>query len=250
MTTPTYAKSIYTSATGTTDTKYTFSDGETWTVDNHTGRRRVAYQDFEGDNMHRGTLAMLDYRIKAAEQVGETETLESPATSTSEPLDGGTITAHELPFAMRWPALDGDMVLQGHADYCAKHGHAEHFINTVETGRCPRCGELHNGDTSRARTGGRLPVILPALDPELPVLDAVEIPETAHEEPETDEEKIDRLEQELDNYKTDMRELDTAAGHWRESYLAERDRADKADRELAIALLKIRELEADLADAI
>lgn len=191
MSTRTYTKSIYTAASGTTDTKYFFSDGETWTVDNHTGRRRVAYQDFEGDNMHRGTLATLDYRIKAAEQVGETETLESPATSTSEP------------------------VLMQVIDYRP-----------------------------------------PTLDPRLPVLDAVEIPweETADvpELPEAAREALAEdperfaanLLQQVADLAEDMRELDTAAGNWRASYYAERDRADKADRELAIALLRIRELEA------
>jgi len=53
-------------------------------------------------------------------------------------------------FAMSFPALNGEYVLQGHVDYCAEHGHATHTV-LDESGevvtiaeRCPRCGELSN----------------------------------------------------------------------------------------------------------
>lgn len=51
-------------------------------------------------------------------------------------------------FAMSFPALNGEYVLQGHVDYCADNGHATHSIvdadgNVVSVGeRCPRCGTL------------------------------------------------------------------------------------------------------------
>lgn len=50
-------------------------------------------------------------------------------------------------FAMSFPALNGEVVMQGHADYCAEHGHATHTStdlegNTTTGDRCPRCGKL------------------------------------------------------------------------------------------------------------
>ena len=75
--------------------------------------------------------------------------------------------------------------------------------------------------------------------------DAPELPEAAREALAEDPERFAaNLLQQVADLAEDMRELDKAAGNWRASYYAERDRADKADRELAIALLRIRELEA------
>lgn len=50
-------------------------------------------------------------------------------------------------FAMSFPALNGEVVMQGHADYCAEHGHATHTVEaedgtTTIAARCPRCGDL------------------------------------------------------------------------------------------------------------
>jgi hypothetical protein len=51
-------------------------------------------------------------------------------------------------FAMSFPALNGEVVMRGHADYCEASGHAKHEIvdadgNVIETSeRCPRCGKL------------------------------------------------------------------------------------------------------------
>lgn len=41
-----------------------------------------------------------------------------------------------------YPALDGRPVTQGHADICQREGHATHTVDGVDTGTCPRCGEV------------------------------------------------------------------------------------------------------------
>jgi hypothetical protein len=49
-------------------------------------------------------------------------------------------------FAMTFPALNGEVVTQGHADYCAANGHASHTVVnstgdvTDSSAHCPRCG--------------------------------------------------------------------------------------------------------------
>lgn len=44
-------------------------------------------------------------------------------------------------FAMEYPALNGDVVCQGHSDYCRDHGHATYTLDGIDQGWCPRCGE-------------------------------------------------------------------------------------------------------------
>lgn len=39
-------------------------------------------------------------------------------------------------------ALRGDVVTQGHADYCTTNGHATYKVDNVDQGMCPRCGEV------------------------------------------------------------------------------------------------------------
>lgn len=52
-----------------------------------------------------------------------------------------TMTSHEMRFAMQMPASDFGVVTQGHADYCARNGHAIHKLGGRITSLCPRCGE-------------------------------------------------------------------------------------------------------------
>lgn len=43
-------------------------------------------------------------------------------------------------FAMSFPVINGEVVTQGHADYCMANGHATHTANGVVAPFCPRCG--------------------------------------------------------------------------------------------------------------
>ena len=49
-------------------------------------------------------------------------------------------------FGMSFPAISGGVVTQGHADYCAAHGHATHTVHKQDgtvhfvSPNCPRCG--------------------------------------------------------------------------------------------------------------
>lgn len=44
--------------------------------------------------------------------------------------------------AMDMAALKGETVTQGHADFCAEHGHAKHTHDGVVSAFCPRCGAI------------------------------------------------------------------------------------------------------------
>lgn len=43
-------------------------------------------------------------------------------------------------YARSYPVLRGCAVTQGHADYCARYGHAVHTVDDVPMPNCPRCG--------------------------------------------------------------------------------------------------------------
>jgi hypothetical protein len=45
-------------------------------------------------------------------------------------------------YAMSYPAINGETVTQGHADYCAEHGHGTYKVGGVDQGTCPRCGDV------------------------------------------------------------------------------------------------------------
>ena len=49
------------------------------------------------------------------------------------------MTAPAIP---AFPALDGLPVTQRHADQCARFEHATHTVDGVDSGVCPRCGEV------------------------------------------------------------------------------------------------------------
>jgi len=72
-------------------------------------------------------IITVDYRDGSAEAAG------SAATAVLDP---------EPASAPDFPALDGRPVTQAHADKCARVGHAKHKRNGVNTGVCPRCGEV------------------------------------------------------------------------------------------------------------
>jgi len=40
------------------------------------------------------------------------------------------------------PALEGRVITEGHADFCATNGHATHTLNGVAQTHCPRCDAL------------------------------------------------------------------------------------------------------------
>lgn len=43
-------------------------------------------------------------------------------------------------------ALNGQVVKQGHADYCEVNGHAVHRVDGVAQLHCPRCGEPRDAE--------------------------------------------------------------------------------------------------------
>lgn len=68
----------------------------------------------------------------------------SPVTELSgaEEDSGWTPERIESLYALDMAALHGRPVCQGHADYCAAHGHGKNIVDGVERGWCPRCGEV------------------------------------------------------------------------------------------------------------
>lgn len=54
-----------------------------------------------------------------------------------------TTDSRRKAFGMTFPALNGETVQQGHADYCAEHGHAKHRdVDGNVSAYCPRCGAV------------------------------------------------------------------------------------------------------------
>lgn len=45
-------------------------------------------------------------------------------------------------YAISFPVTTGDVVKQGHADYCRDNGHATWEEDGVDKGVCPRCGTV------------------------------------------------------------------------------------------------------------
>lgn len=43
---------------------------------------------------------------------------------------------------MTYPALNGEIVTKRHARICREQGHATHTVDGVDTGICPRCGDI------------------------------------------------------------------------------------------------------------
>jgi hypothetical protein len=73
----------------------------------------------------------------------------TPAESTPAPaesLEDDTVTTENTPAApvvtVQFPALSGDVVTTAHTRICELQGHATHTVDGVDTGRCPRCGDL------------------------------------------------------------------------------------------------------------
>jgi hypothetical protein len=44
-------------------------------------------------------------------------------------------------YKLSTPAINGETVTEGHAQYCRDNGHMTHTIDGVDQGFCPRCGE-------------------------------------------------------------------------------------------------------------
>lgn len=53
-----------------------------------------------------------------------------------------SVTPVRAVHSLDYPALDGRVVTQAHADYCQANGHATYKRDGVDTGMCPRCGEM------------------------------------------------------------------------------------------------------------
>ena len=51
----------------------------------------------------------------------------------------------------RFPALTGDVVTERHARICRERGHATHTVDGVDSGICPRCGDVKRAALIDAR---------------------------------------------------------------------------------------------------
>lgn len=49
-------------------------------------------------------------------------------------------TDRKARYARSFPVLSGEVVTQGHTDWCRDHGHATHSVDGVPDPFCPRCG--------------------------------------------------------------------------------------------------------------
>ena len=53
-----------------------------------------------------------------------------------------THPAKDSLFAREFPALTGETIQQGHADYCILWGHAKYTVDGVVQPFCPRCDAI------------------------------------------------------------------------------------------------------------
>lgn len=59
-------------------------------------------------------------------------------------------------YGMDMAAANGTPVTQGHANYCAEHGHATWMDGGKDKGLCPRCGEvMEHTKAPAAQTGAK-----------------------------------------------------------------------------------------------
>lgn len=70
------------------------------------------------------------------DRIKEQEQEQEPHAAEGKKMDA----KHNL-YRMSYPAATGDVITQGHANYCAANGHAKWTVAGVDTGRCPRCDE-------------------------------------------------------------------------------------------------------------
>lgn len=61
-----------------------------------------------------------------------------------------TIEAADTATSWSYPALNGEVVQERHARFCAKYGHATHHFAGVLQERCPRCGKIRMEDMGPA----------------------------------------------------------------------------------------------------
>ena len=47
-------------------------------------------------------------------------------------------------YKLSYPAVNGEVVTEGHTNYCKTNGHATHVVDGVESNLCPRCGDNKN----------------------------------------------------------------------------------------------------------
>lgn len=45
-------------------------------------------------------------------------------------------------YKLSTPAINGEVVTEGHAKYCRDNGHMTYKVDGVDQGMCPRCGEI------------------------------------------------------------------------------------------------------------
>lgn len=120
-------------------TDETFMGGSAWGLAIRDGKRYGA--------MRRMKLANLTFVGTATMDAdGAVHYVTAPKASRS------------LAFAMEMPALNGDVVTQGHADYCAENGHATHTTGDDVSPWCPRCGH----SISEGRETGGIIAALPS----------------------------------------------------------------------------------------
>lgn len=56
-----------------------------------------------------------------------------------------------MDYKLSYPAVNGEVVTEGHANYCKENGHATYTMNGVASAICPRCGSTKEVATSKIK---------------------------------------------------------------------------------------------------
>lgn len=127
-----------------------FEIGQTVKFDGYRTGTVIAIQDAEDSISGKKVVRVETHPYK--NKVWFDEEYLAPVDAPAAPAEAAAPEAKDAPargshWAMEFPALNGTVVMQGHADYCSAHGHATHNNDGVISPWCPRCGDRINADT-------------------------------------------------------------------------------------------------------
>jgi hypothetical protein len=82
----------------------------------------------------------LSAKLRVLQDRGEPGNVGDASKPSALMWEGGVSIM--LNYALSYPALAGEPVTEGHSQWCKQNGHATHTVDGVDTGLCPRCGDV------------------------------------------------------------------------------------------------------------
>lgn len=118
-------------------------------------------------------LKIIEQRAERRAKLAQTDDLTPAQSVTSVALNTTSlteVTMNRSRYALSFPAINGEVVTQGHADYCQANGHATHTTDGAAHIMCPRCGEKIDGSADLTPAQDTTSVALNTNDMEAPIM--------------------------------------------------------------------------------